>query len=66
MFYDCCVLFTGVCNDGDVRLVDGPSLVEGRVEICLAEQWGPICGASWNTASAAVVCYQLGSGREGN
>ena len=47
------------CN-GDVRLVGGNSVSEGRVEICYNGVWGSVCNAGWSNGDAAVVCRQLG------
>ena len=55
-----------ICRDGDVRLVDGSSRHEGRVEVCFNETWGTICDYiddnpwDWNITQADVVCQQLG------
>ncbi|CAH1239110.1 MALRD1 [Branchiostoma lanceolatum] len=46
--------------DGSVRLVDGASFDEGRVEIYYNHRWGTICNIGWTQTSADVVCAQLG------
>ena len=46
-------------NTGDVRLVNGPSNMEGTVEICLNGTWGTIVDDGWGYQDARVVCRQL-------
>ena len=48
------------CTYGDVRLVDGSNQYEGRVEVCINDQWGTVCDISWGTSDATTVCKQLG------
>ena len=48
------------CSNWEIRLADGLTEYEGRVEICYDNHWGGVCGNSWDSSEASVVCRQLG------
>lgn len=48
------------CVDGDIRLIGGSTVLEGRVELCKNNAWGTVCDDGWDHFSARVVCRQLG------
>ena len=48
------------CTEGDVRLLEGTTHLEGRVSVCKNNIWGTVCDNGWSTNDATVVCRQLG------
>lgn len=47
------------CTNGELRLVNGGTQLEGNVEVCRNGSWGSICDSRWSNVQAAVVCRQL-------
>lgn len=52
--------FVRQISEGSLRLVDGASSSEGRLEIYSSGIWGTICNTNWGTSEAMVACRQLG------
>ena len=58
------------CKDGEIRLVGGNTIYEGRVEVCINQVWGTVCSSRygpifnfkyhWGALDTKVVCRQLG------
>ena len=59
-------LYIALCINGTARLRQGPTLLSGRVEVCLNESWGTICSNFWDDNDASVICKQLGNSPYGN
>ncbi|XP_045695637.1 scavenger receptor cysteine-rich type 1 protein M130-like isoform X1 [Phyllostomus hastatus] len=46
----------------EIRLVNGKSKCEGRVELKVLGTWGPLCNSHWEMEDAHVLCQQLKCG----
>lgn len=52
--------FTHVgCEDGNIRLMNGSTSLEGRVEVCYDNTYWTVCDDFWDELDAQVVCNQL-------
>ena len=41
----------------------GSTQYEGRVEVCIDDQWGTVSDNNWDNTDATVVCNQLAFNR---
>ena len=48
------------CFDGELRLSEGQTEWEGRLEVCWRQRWGTIGSDGWTKNNSQVVCNALG------
>ena len=52
-----CTLFS---SEWSIRLQDGATPFEGRIEVLIEDDWGTVMDTNWSIDGAQVVCRQLG------
>ena len=60
--YCACMLheYTGPCENGKVRLVNGLTSSRGVVEVCVNGRFAIVCADHWDNMDASVVCREQG------
>ena len=48
-----------MCATGAMRLAGSLDDNEGRVEVCVNNQWGTVCDDSWDERGANLMCRAL-------
>ncbi len=51
---------TNLTDGRTIRLANGTTPYEGRVEVLVGGVWGTVCDDQWSDGNAAVVCRQMG------
>ena len=52
-------MFLGNCTYGALRLVGGSSIYEGRLEICINDNWGTVCDDGWDEDKIGQLRYEI-------
>ncbi len=60
LFLQCLISIIFIAISVDIRLIDGVTQDDGRVEVLVDGTWGTVCDNSWDWKEATVVCTQLG------
>ena len=47
------------CTSGNIRLHGGPSLYEGKLQICTNRLWLQVTSYYWDSRDAEVACRQM-------
>ena len=48
------------CANGQIRLSNGTSKIEGRVELCYNNVWFGICADNYRDYDIRTVCHSMG------
>ena len=48
-----------------IRLMEGESEWEGRLEVCIGQRWGTVTSDGWTVNNTQVVCRDLGYDNDG-
>ena len=43
-----------------MRLLEGETEFEGRLEVCVSRRWGTVDSEGWSKVNTQVVCNDLG------
>lgn len=54
------ILFYSLTEILDIRLVNGSTAHEGRVEVLVGGEWGTVCDDSWDFYDAQIICQMIG------
>lgn len=62
-----------LCDNGYVRLVNDTAqsvllkdtVSQGRVEVCVDNEFRTVCDSGWNNTDASIICTELGFSRYG-
>ena len=54
------VVYVDSCVNGELRLVEGKSEWDGRLEICFGQRWGTVGNDGWTVVNSQVICNAFG------
>ena len=54
------IVIAATCIDGTIRLMEGESEFEGRLEVCINDRWGTVGSNGWTKIDEQVICNDFG------
>ena len=60
LWYNTWLYNTADCLNGELRLVEGETELEGRLEVCFGQRWGTVGNDGWTEVNSQVLCNAFG------
>lgn len=66
LFVNLNTVYSAYCDNWELRLSEGKTEFEGRLEVCFNRRWGTVGSEGWSQANSQVFCNNYGYDATGN